>query len=135
MNPKNRKRERKRNLRPYSEADRKFRMIFADKAIRFLLANKNPTTFAPALSRNITGSCRAIKRRWHKETEGLEKMKYLAFNLSPCRVPWHYGGVSVSEYRGSARSARGLKRKYLIFDKQRKSRLNSSRSSHKNTRP
>jgi len=66
-------------------------MIFADKAIRFLLANKNPITFPPALSRNITESCRAIKRRWHEETEGLEKMKYLAFNPSPCRVPWHYG--------------------------------------------
>jgi len=66
-------------------------MIFADKAIKFLLANKNPTTFAPALSRNITGSCRAIKRRWHEETEGLKKMKYLAFNLSPCRVPQHCG--------------------------------------------
>lgn len=47
-------------LRPYSEADRKFRMIFADKAIRLLLENKNPITFAPALSRNITGSHKAI---------------------------------------------------------------------------
>ena len=37
---KSRKRERKRNLRPYSEADdRKSRMIFADKAIRLLLEN------------------------------------------------------------------------------------------------
>ncbi|WP_410067599.1 hypothetical protein [Barnesiella intestinihominis] len=110
-------------------------MIFADKAIRFLLANKNPTTFAPALSRNITGSCRTIKRRWHEETEGLEKMKYLAFNLSPCRVPWHYGGVSGRKYRGSARRARGLKRKDLIFNEQRERRLNSSRSPHKNARP
>jgi len=69
-------------------------MIFADKAIRFLLANKNPTTFAPALSRNITGSCRAIKRRWHEETEGLEKMKYLAFNLSPLPSPVVLRGVT-----------------------------------------
>lgn len=57
---KSRKREKPYlTLRPYSEADdRKSRMIFADKAIRLLLANKNPTTFAPALSRNITGSFR-----------------------------------------------------------------------------
>ena len=89
MNP---KAEKGNENAPYSEADdRKSRMIFADKAIRLLLENKNPTTFAPALSRNITESCRAIKRRWHEETEGLEKMKYLVFNPSPCRVPWHYG--------------------------------------------
>jgi len=101
-------------------------MIFADKAIRLLLENKNPTTFAPALSRNITGCCRAIKRRWHEETEGLEKMKYLAFNLSPCRVPWHYGVSQktawkkaafqssspvfcTAKYRGGVRRTEGLK--------------------------